>query len=256
MRKLAVILIVVPGLCLTGCQNTIVASRPLPVPTPVIEHVKMEDLTLDNDFYLSANNKLTPDTVTVEINDHYFGAVAEWNMYVHCGDGIKSALLRIKTEPNEETADIPLDATLLNGSFGDILALQSGNGNETLKVIAYDKELREMTITGFIPDSERIVRVTYRALTPFRVYYSLRDKPTPGYEFAPEELASLITFSTESFKLMPFETRTVVGKITIPLGTRIKPGKYVFWIDAVERINTGVFNGNIGGKQRVFVVIN
>ena len=219
---------------------------------------------------------LAPDTtrrITVYVRypvvGYKPGTQVSWQMIVHNGDGLKTKLLQVTTDPNETVSDIPLDATLANNGMLDIVSLNSqmmlrgDNGvlipdtsqKETLEIIAYNAETKQMTIKGFTPESIRILRVVYRTVSEFTLKTEIPDTmrsdcvAVPGSE-------QWLSIEPKTLMLKPMENAVVDVTLVVPPGTDL-PYRWSIGIRGTEKPlgETNAVSQNVSYLSEVVVTM-
>ena len=269
MKRVVIVLLIL-GLMLTGCNQAV--AKPLPpgettlvpklLPTPISVPAPTEtpvtaglaDLVMPPDFYTNENRALGPDTVYIAVTQYELGGTFEWPIYIHNGDGMKAKLLEIETEPEEAIAAIPLTAVLANSGLLDIIAIESNLEGEHLEATAYDASTRLLTIKGFVPASKRLVRIVYKTISTYSVFWTLRAEGEKGYELADNQIEKWFSVDQPTITLRPMETKTVTARLTIPPKSDINVKEVVFWIAAIETVSVkSRITTEVGNKQRVFL---
>lgn len=286
MKRVVISLLIV-GMLLTSCSSTPIKAEGTPVATgeatlpspvsngsynpPVSGAVTLDQLKMPDSFYTLASNSVGPGDILIRVTaeDLINGKVKEWPVYVHNGDGLQAKILRVETEFGETVATIPLNIVLANSGLLDIISIESTilkdtNGQlvpdtdrrEHLEAIAYDATTRLLTIKGFEPSAIRYVKITYKTLSSYKIYYNLRGEGEKGYALGTSPVKDWFSLDHETVVLRPFETKTLTARLTIPPNTLIK-GKYVFWVVATSvSILPNQVTAMYGNAQRVFVDID
>ena len=220
MKRVAIVLIAV--LMLTGCNPTVAQpiftpSEPTLIPTiQPTTIVNAQEGELPAEYYNNPGLAIAPIPRSIKITNYELGANFEFLVYLHNSDGLLAKLIKITTEPGETIAAIPINATLANNGLLDIVSLQSTLPDEKLEAIAYDSTTKLLTIKGFIPSTERILRVVYRTTTTLKLSYALPPKIHQGFSPAPEIFKTFVEFDRTVITLKPLESVTIPVKVAIP----------------------------------------
>ena len=257
MKRVALVLIAV--LMLTGCNPTV--AQPIvtpsettlktPEPTPVsisatdspgIVTTQSKEGELPPDYYSNAGLAIAPIPRAITITNYELGANFEFPVYIHNGDGLLAKLIKIQTEPGETIAAIPINAVLANNGLLDIVSLQSSI-DEKLEAIAYDSTTKLLTIRGFTPSVERILKVTYRTVSTYELKYNLppKGKYHAGYTPMPIVFKSFVELEKSIITLKPLESVIVKVKVTLPPNCKFPSNKLEFEL-LLEEVSTNSAN--------------
>ncbi len=254
--KRVVIVCLILGLTLTGCNKSIVTVKaddkpviagettlpipevpnPVSLPLPVSQATKPAtslDATSMPGFSTNASSALAP--AEVKIDNLYPGATAEFQILIHNGDGLKNKLLQITTDRDETVAAIPINVVLANSGLLDIISIESTLQGERLEAISYDASTKLLTIKGFKPLEKRIVKITYKTLSNFSYYYRYPDKTRSGFGTPPLLAETWVSSDKPELQLRPMENGVVTVSLKIPSDAKVTEKKWEFWVGVMER---------------------
>jgi len=256
--KRIIAIMVVFTTSLTGCgtfgAQPVIGNAPIttvpvasPLPVPQIAAANLVNISDMPGFDTNPSSAIAP--ATVDIGKYYPGATAEWQLIIHNGDGLKNKLLQITTEAGETVAAIPLKVVLANSGLLDIISIQSTilkldtkgkyipdtDKVEHLEAVAYDNNNKLLTIKGFKPLEIRIVKITYKTISSFNIYYREPSTLKDDFDYPPAETGTWVSFDKPILLLRPMENGVITVSFTIPSDTKIDKGKWLFWIGVMEK---------------------
>jgi len=138
----------------------------------------------------------------------------------------------VSTEPSEAVVVFDLAVPLYGGSFSAIQELTSDLSGERLNPLDYDSDALTLTVGGFVPDTSRVVTLTYHADTQWSIRVADPHFTATGFDEAPTEAQDWVIITDASPVLAPYETRDVLIVLEIPEGADVPSQHWEFWICA------------------------
>ena len=250
MKRVVVVGLLTVGMMLTGCSNNVIANpiatskatpaylnklvipEPIPVPTQSIDTSKLVG------FDTNASSAIAP--AQVDIGNFHPGAIAEFDIIIHNGDGLKNKLLQITTDSAETVAAIPLNVVLANSGLLDIISIDSSLPGEHLEAVSYDASTKLLTIWGFTPSETRVVKITYKTISVFKAYYKAPSKTKSGFAMPSVFASEWVSFDNPEIQLRPMGNGKVKVILKMPKNSEATD-KWEFWVAVTER---GMGQGN------------
>lgn len=227
-------LVCIPLLAFVGCANQPSwANTTLPTSEPVTTTSKP---ITDEPIPPMYANWLKPSKVT--ISNFHAGAVAEYPITFHNAKQTTTEQKRVTTEDKETIAEIPISsAGLYQNDIKNVIEILSDNPKEDLRVNAYDSKTNGLMISGFIPNTTRIMTITYKPMTAYQVYFKLPDT------YAPKDSARIaqnwVLVANPTLVMSPLETTDDMVSISMPSDAKLPDKNWEFWIGVSEITNTG-----------------
>jgi hypothetical protein len=238
------ILIPVMGLMsFIGCANqsswagtytpeSITPSR-LPAITQPAQPTRSQDAMPEPPMY---SNWLSPAKVT--ISNFHSGAVAEYPITFHNAKQITTDQKQVTTEDKETIAEIPLNsAGLYQDDIANVTGITSNNPNEQLRVTAYDKKVNSLMISGFLPNTTRILTMTYKPMTAYSVYFRYPDVGAPSESV--KIAHDWVIVADPTLVMSPLETTNDMVSISMPSDAKVPDSSFEFWIGVTENTKAG-----------------
>lgn len=225
-------LIFIPVIVFASCSSQSWANN-ITMPDIKTTEIKSVDTSPTPPMY---SNWLKPSKVTV--SNFHAGAVAEYPITFHNAKQTTTDQKRVTTEINETIAEIPLSsAGLYQNDINNVIEILSDNPKENLRVKAYDSKTNALMISGFIPNTTRILTITYKPMTAYQVYFKLPDTyiPTESAKMAQE----WVIVANPTLVLSPLETVDDIVSISMPADAKVPDKNWEFWIGVSEVKNAG-----------------
>lgn len=180
--------------------------------------------------------------------DYYPGARAEWDLRIHNGNDAVQVTeeYSVLTGADEASVEIQLKRPLADADIKNV-TLFGNNTLEKLVATYYNPDTKGLVIKGLIPDSFRIITITYFAWAEFLVSYREPDYAKEGYDRPPPEAKDWVIIVDSTPVLAPKETREILVVLAMPRMVLAPPEKHYlypnrweFWVSVTEQTGGSV----------------